>query len=90
MTALPLNTCIVLRMRSSESRAFLAFPFQIRRCNRSTSATIAVFAWIRPGSSVDNPLAGRWPAGSRWAAFVKRNLTYFSSPFSRVWVGIGR
>jgi hypothetical protein len=48
----PWKTCMTSRTRSSVRRAF-----QIRRRRRSTSGTIAAFACIRPGGSVDNPLA---------------------------------
>jgi hypothetical protein len=67
---------MTLRTRSSVRRAFLALPFQIRQCRRSTSDTITAFACIRPGVSVDNPLAACSrvaaphgdvkPIGDRW------------------------
>ena len=37
-------------------RALFAFPFQIRQCNRSTSATITAFAAARSGSPVNQPV----------------------------------
>ena len=43
----------------------LAVP--IRQRSRSTSATITVFACIRPGSSVDNPIAACFACWSRMA-----------------------
>jgi hypothetical protein len=53
--------------RTRVRRAFLALPFQIRQCRRSTSATITTFACIRPGVSVDNPLAACFACCSRMA-----------------------
>jgi hypothetical protein len=44
---------MTLRIRLMLRWAFLALPFQMRQCNRSTSATIAAFAVARSGSSVD-------------------------------------
>src|ERR1700751_5387013 len=51
--------------RSSVRRTFLALPFQIRQCRRSTSGTITAFACIRPGVSVDNPLAAGFACCNR-------------------------
>src|SRR5271165_6367189 len=69
-------------MRSSVSRAFLALPFQMRQCNRSTSATIAVFAWMRPGSSVDNPLAACFACCRRMAMWNQSAIGGFVTPAS--------
>jgi hypothetical protein len=38
-------------------RVFLAFPFQIRQCNRSISVTITAFAAARAGSPAASPSA---------------------------------
>jgi len=40
---------------------------QIRQRRRSTCATIAVFACIRPGSSIDNPIAACFACWRRMA-----------------------
>jgi hypothetical protein len=37
--------------------AFFALPFQMPQRRRSTSSTITIFAYIRPGPSDGNPLA---------------------------------
>src|ERR1700736_3309173 len=58
---------MTLRTSSRVRRAFLALPFQIRQCRRSTSGTITAFACIRPGVSVDNPLAACFACCSRMA-----------------------
>ena len=50
---------MTLRMRSKVFWAFLALPFQMRQCSRSTSVTIVALASLRPGSSVSNPLAAK-------------------------------
>ena len=58
---------MTFRIRSMLRRAFLALPFQMRQRSRSTSATITVFACLRPGSSVDNPIAACFVCWSRMA-----------------------
>ena len=71
---------MTLRMRSRVRRAFLALPFQIRQCRRSTSATIAAFACIRPGLSVDNPLAACFACCSRMAMWNQSAIGGFLQP----------
>jgi hypothetical protein len=74
---------MTLRIRSMLRWAFVALPFQIRQCRRSTSATIAAFAWIRRGSSVDNPLATRFACWSRMAMWNQSAISGFVRPTSR-------
>src|SRR5580693_4712703 len=73
---------MTLRTRSSVRRAFLALPFQIRQCRRSTSATIAAFACIRPGVSVDNPLVACFACCSRMAMWNQSAIGGFWQPAS--------
>ena len=56
---------MTLRMRSKVFWAFLALPFQMRQCSRSTSVTIVALASLRPGSSAGNPLAANFACCSR-------------------------
>src|SRR5277367_1684023 len=58
---------MTLRTRSKVFWAFLALPFQMRHCSRSTSVTIVALARVRPGSSVGNPLAASFACCSRMA-----------------------
>src|SRR5277367_753232 len=71
---------MTLRIRSSVICASLALPFQIRQCRRSTSATMAVLACIRPGASVDNPLAASLACCSRMAMWNQSAIGGFVSP----------
>src|ERR1700674_5839230 len=73
---------MTLRMRSSVIWASLALPFQMRQCSRSTSATIAVFAAMRPGASVDNPLAASLACCSRMAMWNQSAIGCFVTPAS--------
>jgi hypothetical protein len=54
---------MTLRIRLMLRWAFVALPFQMRQCRRSTSATITAFAVTRSGSSVDKFAAAslEWP-----------------------------
>ena len=73
---------MTLRTRSSVRRAFLALPFQIRQCRRSTSGTIAAFACIRPGVSADNPLAACFACCNRMAMWNQSAIGGFLQPAS--------
>jgi hypothetical protein len=59
---------MTLRVQSMVIRSFLALPFQIRQCSRSTGSTIRAFAATRSGVSSTNPLA----ANSRVGAASRR------------------
>ena len=80
---------MTLRMRSKVFWAFLALPFQMRQCSRSTSVTIVALASLRPGSSVSNPLAASfmraaatpWRCGTNLA--IGRVVTSASARISR-------
>ena len=52
LAALAFEDMLTLRIRLMLRWAFLALPFQMRQCRRSTSATIVAFAITRPGSPV--------------------------------------
>src|ERR1700726_3103371 len=73
---------MTLRTRSSVRRALLALPFQIRQCRRSTSGTITAFACIRPGVSVDNPLAACFACCNRMAMWNQSAIGGFLQPAS--------
>src|SRR5271166_5781453 len=80
MTALALEDMHDLADALECAPGIPALPFQIRQCNRSTSATIAVFAWIRPGSSVDNPLAACFACCSRKAMWNRSAIGGLVTP----------
>jgi hypothetical protein len=71
-----------LRMRSKVFWAFLALPFQMRQCSRSTSLTIVALASVRPGSSVSNPLAASFACCSRMAMWNQSAIGRVVTPAS--------
>ena len=62
--------------------AFLALPFHIRQCRRSTSSTITAFAATRAGSSADSPPAVCSRCWSRMAMWNQSRIGGSVTPAS--------
>ena len=60
--------------------AFLALPFQMRQCKRSTSATITAFAVTRSGLSVANFDAASFVCCKRIAMWNQSKIGGFVTP----------